>query len=280
MRRSREGRGRKRLVARYKYRARATPTTSGARDGHAGAARQSGRPTATGPQPARRPGPGDPGIPHRGGLPDRRSSRSQPRGGGAHPRRAPGLRLPADPDRVRHRPPGLRAQAAHRPPRRLRGAAHPRRTLGVPEPRGVGARRRRELARVHGAVLRRRDHPRLGGRRRAGAADRRRRRRRRADRRPGLGGAEQPRPLLPTGRRGAQRQRPVLRAHRRRPAAAPEPGRRPSGVRRPASPPRRGHARAEHVVRRPHRSTATTWQPSRSCSPRPEPTTGRSSCTA
>ena len=47
----------------------------------------------------------------------------EPRRGRADHGHPPGLRLPARPDRLRHRPPGLRAQAADRPAGRLRQAA-------------------------------------------------------------------------------------------------------------------------------------------------------------
>ena len=52
----------------------------------------------------------------------------------AHAGAAPGLRLPARHDLVRHRPPGLRAQDAHRPAGRLPDAAAARRPLRLPEP--------------------------------------------------------------------------------------------------------------------------------------------------
>ena len=58
---------------------------------------------------------------------------------------------------VRHRPPGVRAQAADRPPRWLRPAAQGGWPLGLPEPGRVRPRLDRELARVDGAQLRVRD---------------------------------------------------------------------------------------------------------------------------
>ena len=51
-------------------------------------------------------------------LTGRRPPRPQPRRGRADPRHPPGLRLPARPGRLRHRPPGLRAQDADRTGRR------------------------------------------------------------------------------------------------------------------------------------------------------------------
>ena len=66
---------------------------------------------------ARRAGRRDPHLPRRPVVADRRPPRPQPRRGRADPGPAPGLRLAARPDRLRHRPPGLRAQDAHRPAR-------------------------------------------------------------------------------------------------------------------------------------------------------------------
>ena len=89
-------------------------------------------------------------------LAARRPPRPQPRRGRADDRDAPLLRLAARPGRLRHRPPGLRAQDAHRPRRGVRHPAAGGRPLRLPEPGRVRARRRRELPRLHGAVLRRR----------------------------------------------------------------------------------------------------------------------------
>ena len=47
---------------------------------------------------------------------------------------APGLRLAARPDPLRHRAPGVRAQAGHRPAGRLRPAHAARRPVRLPEP--------------------------------------------------------------------------------------------------------------------------------------------------
>ena len=107
-----------------------------------------------------------------------------------HPRPAPGLRLPARPDAVRHRPPGVRAQDGHRPAGRLRPAAPARRPLRLPEPGRERARPDRELARLHRPVLRRRPVQGVRAARR-GPARGRRGRRRRAHRRHVLGGAQQ-----------------------------------------------------------------------------------------
>ena len=84
-----------------------------------------------------------------------RPPRAQPRRGRADHRAAPGVRLAARHDRLRHRPPVLRAQAAHRPAR-LQQAQEAGRPLGLPEPGRVRARRRGELPRVDRAVLGRR----------------------------------------------------------------------------------------------------------------------------
>ena len=82
--------------------------------------------------------------------------------GRAHPRPAPGLRLAARRDRLGHRPPGLRAQARHRPARRLRPAAPGGWAVRLPAARRVGARPRREQPRLH-----RRSATRTGSRSRA-----------------------------------------------------------------------------------------------------------------
>ena len=66
------------------------------------------------------------------GVQHRRPPRPQPRRGRAHPRAAPGLRLAAGPDRLGHRPPGVRAQDRHRPGRRVRPAAAGRRAVRLP----------------------------------------------------------------------------------------------------------------------------------------------------
>ena len=71
--------------------------------------------------PARRARRGDPGVHRRRGHEDRRAPRLEPRRGRAHDRAAPCLRLPSRRPALRHRPPGLRAQAAHRAPLRLQG---------------------------------------------------------------------------------------------------------------------------------------------------------------
>ena len=120
----------------------------------------------------------------------RRPPRPQPRRRRADDRAAPRLRLPARHADLGHRTPGLRAQAAHRPARRLGAAQAHRRPVRLPEPRRERARPRREQPRVHLAVVGRR--PRAGLRAHRAAAPRRRGdRRRRAHRRDGLGGAQQ-----------------------------------------------------------------------------------------
>ena len=58
-----------------------------------------------------------------------------------HPRAAPAARVAARQDRVGHRAPGVRAQAADRPPGPVPHAAPDRRRRRVPAPRGVAARR-------------------------------------------------------------------------------------------------------------------------------------------
>ena len=177
------------------------------------------------PRRAARAGQRDTRLPHRGGIPQRRASRAQPRGGRADHRAAPRLRLPGRPDRLRHRPPGLRAQAAHRAAGWLRPAEAARRRVRVPEPGRVRARHRGELARLHRPVLCRRAGQGVPAAGRARPHGGRRGRRRRADRRHGLGGAQQHRrgEEQPAGHRG-QRQRPLLHADDRRARRAPGRG--------------------------------------------------------
>ena len=134
---------------------------------------------------------------------------------------APGLRLAARHGRLRHRPPVLRAQAAHRPAR-LHRAAHPGRPVRLPEPRRVRARRRRELARVDRRCPGPTASPRRVVARRARPAHRRRHRRRRPHRRHGLGGAQQHRRRArPAARHRRQRQRALLRPDQRRAGRPP-----------------------------------------------------------
>ena len=98
---------------------------------------------------------------------------------------------------------------------RVRAAPPGRRAVGLPEPRGVRARLRREQPRLDDPVVRLRAGRRPRQRRRPGPAPHRRRHRRRLDdRRHGVRGAEQPRPLRPQRHHRAQRQRPL--ATRRR----------------------------------------------------------------
>ena len=124
---------------------------------------------------------------------------------------------PEGPDALRHRPPGLRAQAAHRPPG-LRQAAQQGRPVRLPLPRRVRARRHRELATPPPCSAGPTASPRPTRCCEQRRPRRRRHRRRRADRRHGLGGAEQHRRRQgpPAGHR-RQRQRALLRA---RPSAA------------------------------------------------------------
>ena len=65
---------------------------------------------------------------------DRRPPRPQPGRRRADHRTAPGLRQPRRRDRLRHRAPVVRPQAAHGPPR-LHRPAHARRPVRLPEPR-------------------------------------------------------------------------------------------------------------------------------------------------
>ena len=145
----------------------------------------------------------------------RRPPRPQPRGRRADDRAAPHLPLPAGHHRVRHRPPGLRPQAAHRSSG-LHSSARARRPVRIPLTGRVRPRRCGELPCLHRPVLGRRHRP---GQPPAGprrAPRRRRHRGRRHDRGNGLGGPGQHRRLLgpPPGHR-RQRQRPLLRPHHR-----------------------------------------------------------------
>ena len=95
-------------------------------------------------------------------------------------------------------------------------AAHPGRPVRVSEPRRVRARLGRELPRVDVAVLRRRAGQGVRAARRASSHRGRGDRRRRADRRHGLGGAEQHRRGQgPAAGDRAERQRPLVRADHR-----------------------------------------------------------------
>ena len=186
-----------------------------------------------------------------------RPPRPQPRRRRAHPGAAPGVRLAARPDPLGHRPPGVRPQDRHRPGRRVRPAAAEGRAVRLPEPGRVRPRRHRELARVDRAVVRRRAGQGVPAARRDRPARRRGRRRRVADRRDGLGGAEQHRRRPhPAPRHRRQRQRALLLADHRRARAPPRDvahhprlravprvgqagprpyaGRRPADLRRPA----------------------------------------------
>ena len=135
--------------------------------------------------------------------------------------------------------------------------AHRGRPVRVPQPGRVRPRRGRELPRLHLAVLCRRARQGLRPARR-GPLRRRRDRRRRADRRHGLGGAQQHRDGQgPQARDGRQRQRALLHADRRRPRhpprlAAHEPALR-GGARRREEPPQQGAGRRAGRLRRPPR---------------------------
>ena len=115
-----------------------------------------------------------------------------------------------------------------------------RRAVRLPEPGRVRARPRRELPRLHRAVLRRRPGQGLRAARR-GPARRRRGRRRRADRRDGLGGAEQHRRRQATGWSSSS-------------TTTAAPTRRPSAA-WPTTSPRCGSTRAT--------SGCSTWQAAR-----------------
>ena len=179
-------------------------------------------PARTDPGPADGAERGDPRVPDQQRQPDRWTPRSQPRRGRADPGAAPGLRVPARPDDLRHRAPELRAQDADRPAGPVPDPPAAPRSVRIPQPGGVGARLGGELPRLDRAVLRRR----VGqGDAAAGPAGHRGRLRRRrlADRGHGLGGAEQHRGVgRPAAGDRGQRQRSLLHPDRRRAGQPPE----------------------------------------------------------
>ena len=137
---------------------------------------------------------GDQGVHRRHGDHHRRPPGLEPGRRRAHPGPAPGVRLAPRRHPVGHRPPGLRAQAADRPPLRLQDPQAGRRHVGLPEPGRVRARLDREQPRLDGALLRARHRQRVhAARHRRRAPGGRRGRRRRAHRRHGLRGPQQPR---------------------------------------------------------------------------------------
>ena len=183
----------------------------------------------------------DPRVPDRRGVQDRRAPRPEPRRRRADHGDPPGLRLAARRDRVRHRAPELRAQAAHRAARTSRGCAEAAASPATRSAResvhdivesshassslSLGGR---DLARV------RDDRPERPLRGRRG-------RRRSAHRRHDLGGAQQHqrRQQPPPGHR-RQRQRPLVRPDDRRHGALSQHGAHAPRVPRPAPQERRG----------------------------------------
>ena len=136
---------------------------------------------------------------------------------------------------VGHRAPGLRAQARHRPPCRVRPPSLRRRSVRVPVARGEPARLRRELARLDDPQLRPRPRRRPRPRQRRPSPRRRRHRRRLDDRGHVVRGAQQPRPQRQAGHRRAQRQRAQLRADDLQPDGRPHRARRRAPRRRRSS---------------------------------------------
>ena len=86
---------------------------------------------------ARAAGRRDPRDDHLHGRHDRRPPRLVARRRRGHARAPPAARVAARPDRLGHRPPGLPAQAAHRPPRAVRDAPPARRDRRLPAPERV-----------------------------------------------------------------------------------------------------------------------------------------------
>ena len=145
----------------------------------------------------------------------RRSPRLLARGRRADDRAPPAARVAPRSDRLGHRPPGLPAQAAHRPAGALRHVAPARRRRRVPATVRVGARR------VRWRTCRDRPVDRGGARRGARPASRARagrrgRRRRRAHERAVARGAQRHRPSPDAAPDRAQRQRDVDQPDRRR----------------------------------------------------------------
>ena len=160
----------------------------------------------------------------------RRPPRPQPRRRRAHDRPAPGVPLARRHDRLRHRPPGLRAQDPHRPRGGLRPAAPARAACpGYPS----RAESRRTTSSRTRTPRRRCPRPTASPRPASVAASsdrarRRRHRRRRAHRRHGLGGAEQHR-RRPTARSSSSST--TTGAPTRRPSAASPTTSRPCAPR-------------------------------------------------
>ncbi len=164
----------------------------------------------------------DPAVPRRRGLQDGRPPRAEPRRRRDDARHPPGLRLAEGPHRLRHRPPVLRAQAAHGTAGLLPAprVGRPRR---LPAARGVGARHRRELARVELAELGGRHLARVRDHRPDRPARGRGRGRRCPHGRHDVGGAQQHlRRQHAEAHHRRQRQRPLLRADHRRHGALPQ----------------------------------------------------------
>ena len=159
-------------------------------------------------RPARAAGRRDPRDDHRDRRQDRRPSRLVARRRRADDRAPPAARVAARPDRLGHRPPGLPAQAADRPPGAVRDAPPARRRRRLPAAQRIAARRVRRRPRRHRPVDRR--GPGRGARPAPRArADRGRRRRRGADERPVARGAQRHRPPPDPDADRAQRQRDV-----------------------------------------------------------------------
>ena len=197
----------------------------------------------------------------RGGVPHRRPPRPQPRRGRADHRAAPGVRLADGPHRLRHRPPGLRAQDAHRPAGRLRPAAPARRrcpaTRAGPSPSTTSSRTRTPPPRCPTPTA----WPRPTRCAARTGTSVRRGRRRRAHRRhvPGRRSTTSPPRRTAAGHR-RQRQRPLLHADRSAgsPTTCPRCGSQPelrAGA-RPGQGRARPHARwsARRCTRRCTRS--------------------------
>ena len=126
----------------------------------------------------------DPRDDHRDRRQDRRPPRQLARRGRAHGRAPPAARVAARPDRLGHRPPGLRPQAADRPARAVRHAAPARRRRRLPAAHRVASTTSSTAATPAPACRSPRASPTARDMRHGARAGRGRRRRRGADERP------------------------------------------------------------------------------------------------
>ena len=187
---------------------------------------------------------GDPRLHRPGGRRHRRPPRLQPRRGRAHP----GLHRVFDSPRdiilwdTGHQAYVHKILTGRRDD--FATLRQERRAVGLPEPGRVRARLGREQPRVDDPLLRPRRWPQAVEPARRRPPGRGRHRRRLDDRRHGLRGAQQPRPLRQAGRHRPQRQRPLLRPTVSRLTESCQPAAAATRLRRRRDPARAGAARA------------------------------------